>query len=425
MVSAGLLDIVVAKYDAAGAHLWSQRFGSTGIDQGYSVASDVSGNVFVGGQFQNTVDFGGGGLVSAGLWDVFVAQYDAAGAHLWSRGFGAATHDYVSRVASDGSDVLVIGYFSNTVDFGGGGVASTGAEDVYLARYDGAAGSHEWSRALGGTGGEYGYGLAVDGAGGVVITGEYKGTADFGGGPLPSATGFDMFLAKYDASTGAHVWSYGFGSTGYERGSDVALDSADNVFVGAWMGTTLDFGGGPLTGVGGGDACLAKFDAGGSHQWSANWGGTLSDYTTSVVVDPSDDVIISASFRLTADFGGGPLMSAGDDDVALAKYAGNTATGVGSTLPGQVLSVSNYPNPFNPSTTLNYTVPSRGLVMVSIYDTRGSRVASLVSSEHGAGWYVTHWGGRSDTGAAVSSGVYFARIEHNGTVQSKKMVLLK
>jgi len=65
-------------------------------------------------------------------------------------------------------------------------------------------------------------------------------------------------------------------------------------------------------------------------------------------------------------------------------------------------------------------------VTVSIYDARGSRVATLVNSaEHAAGAYTTEWNGRSVGGATVSSGVYFARIEQNGSVRSKKMVMLK
>jgi flagellar hook assembly protein FlgD len=65
------------------------------------------------------------------------------------------------------------------------------------------------------------------------------------------------------------------------------------------------------------------------------------------------------------------------------------------------------------------------MVTVTIYDARGSRVATLVRGEHEAGAYDTTWNGRTDSGAAVSSGVYFARIDQNGTARSKKMVLLK
>jgi hypothetical protein len=104
----------------------------------------------------------------------------------------------------------------------------------------------------------------------------------------------------------------------------------------------------------------------------------------------------------------------------------NSLTGVGGTPQHYVLSVSNYPNPFNPSTTVSYTVPVRGIVTVVIHDARGARVATLVNNEsHDAGPYRVTWSGRAEDGAVVSSGIYFARIEHNGAVRTKKMVLLK
>ena len=91
-----------------------------------------------------------------------------------------------------------------------------------------------------------------------------------------------------------------------------------------------------------------------------------------------------------------------------------------------MLSVSNFPNPFNPRTTVGYTVPSRGAVTVAIYDAHGARVATLVDNEdRDAGAYRVEWDGRAENGAAAASGVYFARIQHASGARSKKMVLLK
>jgi flagellar hook assembly protein FlgD len=104
----------------------------------------------------------------------------------------------------------------------------------------------------------------------------------------------------------------------------------------------------------------------------------------------------------------------------------NTLTDVGGTPKSYVLSVSNHPNPFNPRTTVSYTVPARGPVTVAIYDLRGALVATLVNNEEKSpDAYRVEWNGRADSGAMVSSGIYFARIEHNGAERSRKMVLLK
>ena len=104
----------------------------------------------------------------------------------------------------------------------------------------------------------------------------------------------------------------------------------------------------------------------------------------------------------------------------------NAPTGIGGIPSRYVLSVTNFPNPFNPSTRVRYTVPSTGAVKVSIFDVRGVRVKTLVDSpRHTAGAHNVEWYGRDDQGAAVASGVYFARIEHGAGTQSRKMLLLK
>jgi hypothetical protein len=103
----------------------------------------------------------------------------------------------------------------------------------------------------------------------------------------------------------------------------------------------------------------------------------------------------------------------------------NTLSAVGNGPASYVLSISSYPNPFNPRTTLRYTLPANGHVSVRVYDTRGALVATLVDEEQRAGAYSTRWDGRDAKGVAVSSGVYYARVTHSSGSKSYKMVLLK
>jgi hypothetical protein len=103
----------------------------------------------------------------------------------------------------------------------------------------------------------------------------------------------------------------------------------------------------------------------------------------------------------------------------------NTLSAVNGAPASCVLSISAYPNPFNPTTTIRYTVPSKGHVGVAIYDARGARVATLFDGERSVGAYTVHWNGRAARGAPVSSGVYFARITHAQGTKSYKMILLK
>ncbi|UCH85524.1 MAG: T9SS type A sorting domain-containing protein [Candidatus Latescibacterota bacterium] len=84
-----------------------------------------------------------------------------------------------------------------------------------------------------------------------------------------------------------------------------------------------------------------------------------------------------------------------------------------------------YPNPFNPQTTIEYSLRESGRVSLRIYDIAGRLVRTLLSEEKTAGTYTTIWNGRDDNGAEVSSGVYFVRFEAGGDVHAQKIVFLK
>lgn len=90
-----------------------------------------------------------------------------------------------------------------------------------------------------------------------------------------------------------------------------------------------------------------------------------------------------------------------------------------------MLSVAAYPNPFNPATTIRYTLPARGRVKIAMHDARGLRVATLLEMDQEAGGHAVPWNGRNDAGRVVTSGVYFARLEFGDERRAYKTILLK
>jgi hypothetical protein len=99
------------------------------------VATDSTGQVAVVGVFADSIDFGGGPVVSAGSYDVFVAKLDADGEHLWSQRFGDAIEQRGSDIAmDDDGNVVVTGNFYSTIDFGGGILTSAGWNDVFVVK---------------------------------------------------------------------------------------------------------------------------------------------------------------------------------------------------------------------------------------------------------------------------------------------------
>jgi flagellar hook assembly protein FlgD len=90
----------------------------------------------------------------------------------------------------------------------------------------------------------------------------------------------------------------------------------------------------------------------------------------------------------------------------------------------------NYPNPFNPSATIEFELSARSHVSARIFNVRGQHVRTLLEGERPAGPHVIQWDGRGDAGEPLSSGVYFLRVavtSGRGAMQSKtaKLVLLK
>ncbi len=84
-----------------------------------------------------------------------------------------------------------------------------------------------------------------------------------------------------------------------------------------------------------------------------------------------------------------------------------------------------YPNPFNPSTTISYDLPSESLVSIVIYDALGQEIRRLVTEQRPAGRYTVQWDAKDHQGYGVGSGVYIAKIEAGSFSASQKMLLLK
>jgi len=89
------------------------------------------------------------------------------------------------------------------------------------------------------------------------------------------------------------------------------------------------------------------------------------------------------------------------------------------------LSLNNYPNPFNPETTIRFSLPQSGKVQISIFNIKGQLVRNLVDDYRDSGQYSVIWNGFSDYNTPVASGVYFARMSCNGQEKSRKLVLVK
>lgn len=105
-----------------------------------------------------------------------------------------------------------------------------------------------------------------------------------------------------------------------------------------------------------------------------------------------------------------------------------TGTGIGDGLnlqPDQFVLEQNFPNPFNPNTTINYYMPTAQNVELAIYNITGQKIKSLVNGKQSAGNHQIQWDGRNDNGELAASGVYIYRLQAGSEVLTRKMALLR
>lgn len=363
LVSAGMRDVYVAKLDANGQHLWSRRFGhmdsqsvsGLAVDAAGNVilsgslgfgtyiikldpdgahlwtnnvlagaptpevAIDSAGNVLLAGYFQDTLDFGGGPLLSSGDWDVYVAKLAASGAHLFSKPLQRDRHVLTALGATPTGDFLLGGYIPSTNDFG------ELQYTVWIHKLDArgllvwAHGYLDWNNYF------YGWpdrvnAVSADATGNVVLVGEFYGKLNFGGSYLEQMETAATFAVKLDAG-GSHVWSQQFGKDygAAVRAHGAAVGSAGELVLAGGFYDSVDFGGGTLFSAGPADIFVAALDAGGAHSWSQRFGDASSSSNTgpqqasAVAIDPAGNIIVAGEFHGTVDFGTGPLVSSGDD----------------------------------------------------------------------------------------------------------------
>jgi hypothetical protein len=335
-------DLVLSKHDKYGNPLWSLRAGDSSNQYGEKLVVDADGNVILLARIYGMVDLGGGLLDTNGAGDMMVAKLDSNGQHVWSRMFGDKDPQRAERlVVDEQGDVYLTGTFTTKIDFGGGTFTTAGLRDAFVTKLDGATGQHLFSLQIGGPGDDYGFGIDLDGQGNIVIGGRFQDTIELGS-PLVSEGGKDIYLAKL-SPFGVVQWSRRFGGEQDDELHDLRVqdDTGDIVLVGA-MSDTFSFGGAELISAGLRDIFLAKLDAEGNHIWSSRHGDELDQFShlfelntwLTLALEPDGTIHVGGSLIGTVDFGGPSLASVGPNPDAWHLRLGSDGTYLGGSRHG-------------------------------------------------------------------------------------------
>ncbi|MFX1444121.1 MAG: SBBP repeat-containing protein [Promethearchaeota archaeon] len=267
-------ELLLLKYNRTGDLQWERFWGKTYGDEGYAVAIDSSDDIYLTGFLRS----GGGNK------DMCVIKYNSSGEELWNRTWGNGNVEEVAGLAIDSSDnVYLSGYTSSF---------AVGGSDFCLVKYN-SSGTQLWNRTWGGQLNDVGKNIALDKSGNIYLTGR---SASFG------AQNFDICLLKYNSS-GDFLWNQTCGGNLDDNGADLALDSANNIYVTGFIETS---GPNPR------EICLVKFNSLSQYQWNQTWGlkSYYNDWGTAIAIDPSDNIYIWGTM--------GKAVS--NDEMILLKY---------------------------------------------------------------------------------------------------------
>jgi hypothetical protein len=318
MVSAGVADAFVVKYNASGVCQWSNRYGNASNQNGNDIAIDSSGNLYVTGYFNGQITFGATTLIAAGGQDVFLAKLNAAGVAQWAKGFGDVSNQVGFGVAVDASsNVLLTGTFQGGINLGGSLLSSAGLGDVFVAKFS-TAGTHLWSARYGDTADQNGSDVALDAAGNVFLTGFNSGSMTFGSTVITTAGGSDAYLAKLSPA-GTPIWAKSLGGAGNQGAIAVAVDAFGSPAIAGPLNGSTDFGGGTLTSAGSVDIFVAKYDPSGAYLWSRRFGDPSNQTVRNMGIDPSGNLLVTGLIFAPTDFGGGPKIGGGGEDIFFFK----------------------------------------------------------------------------------------------------------
>lgn len=373
--------VTIASLDSAGRILHSRLHEQPGSSIPVDVIADAGGLVLA---YEKGTEPQGS--------DIAVAGFDLSLNQLWERTFSGSTQNSFERPTDLKRDKSGSTYLC-------GSISNTGSSQDYLYVKLGPAGNILWQGTYNGTGNNIDYpaSLAVDDSGNVYVTGHSRNG--------PSIGDEDILTIKLSAG-GSLLWQARFNGSedGIDGANAIEVDTDGNVFVGGYS----DRGGAYVT------YAFLWYGSDGSLMWFDRYSiaNKPEDFIYSLAIGNAGDVYAT----------GISVDPASDYDIATIRYVHISSVSNGiNPVPGRVKLIQNFPNPFNPSTVVNYELSETAEIGIMVSDAAGRIVEVIDEGTKGPGsrsivLNTENW----------QSGVYFCAILLNGEIAaSMKMVKLE
>ncbi|MEO8148652.1 MAG: T9SS type A sorting domain-containing protein [Bacteroidia bacterium] len=374
IINNGIGNVFIAKFDSSGNEIWATSAGGTGSGAAYSIGVDVFGNTCITGKYNSpTITFGSTTLSNSGQFDVFIAKFDASGNPLWAKKAGGNGVEEAYSVCSDlvGNVYATGSFWSDSITIDNTTIGKGGWANLYVAKFD-ASGNMLWLKSAGGvTGFESALSLAmtIDNSGNSYITGVISGTGiTFGTYSLSSNGAYnDVMVVKYDGN-GNVLFAKKAGGGNTEWGEGISIDAGGNLYVtGRYEGGAAQFGTTTLPNNGYSDCHVTKFDASGNVMWAVGFGGLQFEWCTGIANNANGSIYITGQFRSTSIALGGIILTNASIDTTADYFIAKLGSTTGLFEENySTNSTTIYPNPF--SNKLTIAAGNKELSEIILYD---------------------------------------------------------
>lgn len=315
--SKGHGDLFLAKLNPQGKVLWARSAGGLwGNESASTVGLDSKGNIFIMGSFSGTVRFGSTTLGDPAIGGLFVSKLDPLGNFLWITPVTATQGErYVSGAMAlePGGDTYLAGSFDGPIRLGSTTLAAQKSQrDMFLASLD-STGHFRWARAVGGKNSDVdSCGIALEPAGGIRVTGSFRGAFSFGSTSLSSMGSRDTFVASLDRS-GHPRWAISAGGTGYTTAYHIIVDATGHSILSGVFDGKVQFGSTTLkTAQYDYTEFVARLDSAGRFVWARPLFQALDGITYTLNVGRGGSAVQGGFFRGPVSLGSLSLVEKGE-----------------------------------------------------------------------------------------------------------------
>lgn len=285
---------------------WVRGVGGPSNDAFADMVMDATGNVYVTGEFGSAVEIGNTTLTTFGSLDILVAKFDAQGGLVWATHFGGPGLDRgIALALGSAGELVVVGQYMATSTFGSVQSTASGAtQDAFTVSMSADNGEVAWVRSSGGADWvDQPSGVSVGPNGEIAVTGEFRGTAQFGTetftstmDPETEEPSVDIYIQTY-SSNGTPGWSKHGAAERADRGMDIDHAPSGDIIVTGQFSDTLSLGGIVHNNATYSAVFIVRYSPTGAEQWFRIFGGGSYNQVFDVLVTPSDRILLTGDMQ--------------------------------------------------------------------------------------------------------------------------------